>query len=706
MKKVLLSGVLGIISTTLFAQLPVSTTAENKNVVLEEFTGIYCTFCPDGHRLAQELKTAYPNDVFLVNVHVGGFAAPNGSDPDFRTSFGTALANQSQLAGYPAGTVNRRSFAGFEQNGSPAGATAMSRGDWDDIAEDSVLIESSYVNVALEGDIEVATRTLTVDLEAYFTSNGPGSVNVNVAVLQNNVEGPQTGAANFYPQNILPNGNYNHQHMLRHFMTGQWGVVINTTTMGSTFSDQYTWVIPQDINGVPVELGDLEIVAYIAEGQQNIVTGNSGPINFTLPAGSVLVDAGAADNTTIPDGFCDDMITPSVIVTNTSNETISEYDVSYQLDGGTPVVESITTPLMAGSSATHNFPTISTGTGSHLVSYSVSVTSSTEVELVTGNNTASSNGFTIVTNAGMAPYAQSFEGATPFSLPGNVYEVNPDGIDMFVIDSTIVNGVTNRLGGFGNSESSVFWDFFTASTVGTEAAFMLETVDLTGFDTATLTFSHSHAQWQNQAGAAVSNDRLEVQISEDCGVTWTNVFDQAGPNLSTAGASANRFFPSSQDWVANTVDLTSYVGSTVLIAFNGTSDYGNSLYVDDINLSADTLASPGDTTGGGGGPGDTTGGPGDTTSIGNMLDYINNVTVYPNPASEFAIVEFEVSQSKTVAVTVFDVVGKVVDQVSPTVLNAGTDQIRLNTSSFDGGIYFIRIESDGEAITEMLTVSK
>ena len=39
----------------------VSTSPENKNVVLEEFTGIHCTYCPDGHRLAQILKDANPN---------------------------------------------------------------------------------------------------------------------------------------------------------------------------------------------------------------------------------------------------------------------------------------------------------------------------------------------------------------------------------------------------------------------------------------------------------------------------------------------------------------------------------------------------------------------------------------------------------------------------------------------------------------------
>ena len=31
------------------SQTFVSTTPENKNVILEEFTGITCVYCPDGH---------------------------------------------------------------------------------------------------------------------------------------------------------------------------------------------------------------------------------------------------------------------------------------------------------------------------------------------------------------------------------------------------------------------------------------------------------------------------------------------------------------------------------------------------------------------------------------------------------------------------------------------------------------------------------
>ena len=46
-KKLLLSLVFSLFAVFTYAQTIVSTSPENKNVILEEFTGIYCQFCPD-----------------------------------------------------------------------------------------------------------------------------------------------------------------------------------------------------------------------------------------------------------------------------------------------------------------------------------------------------------------------------------------------------------------------------------------------------------------------------------------------------------------------------------------------------------------------------------------------------------------------------------------------------------------------------------
>ena len=73
MKKTLLLLVAAML-TTMFASAQVSdtivsTTPSNKNVVLEEYTGVNCTWCPDGHKRANQLKASHPGRVCLINIH-------------------------------------------------------------------------------------------------------------------------------------------------------------------------------------------------------------------------------------------------------------------------------------------------------------------------------------------------------------------------------------------------------------------------------------------------------------------------------------------------------------------------------------------------------------------------------------------------------------------------------------------------------------
>ena len=324
MKKLLL-GAVALTSFAAFAQLPVNTTAENRNVVLEEFTGVNCPYCPDGHRLANQLAASHPGDVFLINIHVGSFATPGAGQPDYRTSFGTAIDGQANVAGYPAGTINRQDFSPtYTQNGG----TAMGRGDWDEAAG-IVLSDASYVNVALDAVLDAVAMTLTVDVEVYYTAAGAAQNNLNVAVLQNGIAGDQSGASS-YPQMVNPDGTYNHQHMLRHLMTGQWGDVISTTAAGTLVSRSYTWNIPADINSIPVEIADLEVVAFITEGQQFIVSGNHGPINYVnLPYQRNAIMQSLSSETAV----CDSEVNPEVAFRNFGNDTITSVDFSYDING-------------------------------------------------------------------------------------------------------------------------------------------------------------------------------------------------------------------------------------------------------------------------------------------------------------------------------------------------------------------------------------
>lgn len=319
MKKTLLTSfllTLGFVN----AQTFVPTTAQNKKVILEEFTGVNCVFCPQGHTIANAIKNADPNNVFLINIHVGGFATPGAGQPDFRTSFGTAIANQSGLTGYPAGTVNRSVFAGLQQGA--AGTTAMSRNNWSS-ASTTTKGQASYVNVALQASINVQTNVLTVTVESYYTGTSPVATNkLNVALLQNNTLGPQTGG------NM--GNNYNHQHRLVHMLTGQWGTNITTTTTGSFNTQTFTYTIPAAYNSIPTELADMELVAFVSETEQKIISGNGAKPTFTgLLANDVEVKS------ILPIASqCSSAFSPKVKIQNKSQNALTSLAINYNFNGG------------------------------------------------------------------------------------------------------------------------------------------------------------------------------------------------------------------------------------------------------------------------------------------------------------------------------------------------------------------------------------
>lgn len=344
MKKITLIALL-FAAFQMNAQTIVQTTPQNKKVILEEFTGVNCVWCPAGHTIANAIKASNPSNVFLINVHVGGFATPSAGQPDFRTPFGTAIANQSGLVGYPAGTVNREIFPGNAQNGGTG--TAMSRDKWT-ATSNQILGQSSYVNVATTATINATTRLLTVLVEAYYTGASPvASNNLNVAFLQNNTVGPQTGGNQ--------GNNYNHQHRLIHMLTGQWGEVINTTSAGTFVTRTYTYTIPAAYNNIIAEMGEFEIVAFMAEGQQKIISGNGAtPIYTGLAANDVKVkQVESIENQ------CASSISPKIQIQNYGQNTLTTLPITYSINGGTPQVYNWTGNLVSFAKETVTLPVIS-----------------------------------------------------------------------------------------------------------------------------------------------------------------------------------------------------------------------------------------------------------------------------------------------------------------------------------------------------------
>ncbi|MEX0996149.1 MAG: T9SS type A sorting domain-containing protein [Flavobacteriaceae bacterium] len=349
-KKIPLLVTLLFVALPLFSQTIVSTDPENRKAILEEFTGINCVFCPQGHAIANAIKANNPDDFFVINIHQGGFANPGAGQPDFRTPFGNAIVNQSYSGGgfgYPSGTVNRQNFPGREM--TAPGTTAMGRNFWT-ISSNETIAESSYVNVGVEAEIDINTRELTVHVEAYYTGDSPQATNkLNVALLQNNTLGPQTGG------NM--GNNYVHMHRLVHLLTGQWGVDINTTTTGSFVDETFTYTIPNDYNGVPVDFfeAELELVVFITETQQVIASGNGAYSSYTGLANANDIRINEISEIT---DQCTNVVTPTIKVQNIGSNDATSLTIEYSVNGGAVQTYEWVGQLNSVSSQTIELPEI------------------------------------------------------------------------------------------------------------------------------------------------------------------------------------------------------------------------------------------------------------------------------------------------------------------------------------------------------------
>lgn len=239
----------------------VSTEEQPRGVLLEEFTGINCGYCPQGHAIAEKLATACDR-VYVVAVHGGMFATPAPDEPDFRTDEGSQLISEFEIErnGYPSGMVNRHDFYG---SGSPV----CSRTSWK-LFTKAATAEAAPVNLYASASFDGQSRKLDIHVEGFFVAdNQPADQELNVVWTQDDIPGPQNGG--------LMGDEYPHRHVLRDYVTPIWGDTLASPQQGQYFERDYTLTLPEDINGVEVKAEDIKVVAFVTCGKGDVanVTG-------------------------------------------------------------------------------------------------------------------------------------------------------------------------------------------------------------------------------------------------------------------------------------------------------------------------------------------------------------------------------------------------------------------------------------------------
>ncbi len=272
MKKILLpfllAFTLGVLISPLNSQSLVSTNPENRKAVIEEFTGLSCPYCPEGHVVADGIANKYPGKALVVAYHPsnGSFNTPYTAAEDLRRQWPASFwGTFSGTTSMPSAMINR-----IPWNAGPRG---IGRGGWEAAAVE-VMKVASPCNVGLISGYDVSTKKLTVDVEVYFTSAVTDQYSIYVVLTEDSIVTHQRDYT------ISGNGNwrenYVHKRTFREALTDVNGDPISgNTSKGTLVTKKYTFTNSQNY-----VISRCSVLVFIRnKSNDEIVTGNIGSAN-------------------------------------------------------------------------------------------------------------------------------------------------------------------------------------------------------------------------------------------------------------------------------------------------------------------------------------------------------------------------------------------------------------------------------------------
>lgn len=346
--------------------------------------------------------------------------------------------------------------------------------------------------------------------------------------------------------------------------------------------------------------------------------------------------------------------------------TESNFPVYYQFGNNPVVMETYTNNLASGATANYTFTT----------PISLPVAGVYELKIWTGlaadsthcNDTITQM-VTIVDPINNYPYTEDFEGGS-FPPPAS-YLTNVD-------DDRTWEPVTTT-GANGASTTAMYVNNYAYNAQGQEDMFNLVAMDLTQAGTgvsAALFFDVAYRRYSSSL-----SDDLRVDVSTDCGQTFSQLYFKAGGDLATGINSGQSWAPfSANDWRTDSVDLSPYIGGHVVLRFVNICGYGNNLYVDNINVKVDN------------------------TVIGvKQVEQKLAWEVEPNPASMQTIVHLGTAADEDGTIEVLSIDGKVLLE---TQILAGTRSKTLDIGNLSPAVYLIRLSTNALVDTRKLVVDK
>jgi len=207
-----------------------TSTQQQRNVLIEDFTGHRCKNCPKASKAIEALVDAYGSRIIGLAIHAGpgNFTNTNADYPaDFTTPEGKAIQNFFGTNFLPVGMVNRENW------------TASGNGHWSAYSNWPTLSAEavdSTLRIALEASAGVNNGNLEVSAQGLPQMGLLHDLNIAVLIKESNIVSPQ----------LMPDdtrdSNYVHMNVLRDYVTDTWGESFGTSPMlpGDTLSGNYS----------------------------------------------------------------------------------------------------------------------------------------------------------------------------------------------------------------------------------------------------------------------------------------------------------------------------------------------------------------------------------------------------------------------------------------------------------------------------------
>jgi lysyl endopeptidase len=397
-------------------------------------------------------------------------------------------------------------------------------------------------------------------------------------------------------------------------------------------------------------------------------TGTQTLDGYNPNASTVNIDAGISNILSPVSGSnsCETNYVPSVVLRNYGMDTLKTVTISYQINAGPINTYSWSGILASGFTQTINLSAITAITGVNTFTVFTSNPNGQNDQNTT--NDSRTINFTVLPPPSTLalPFNEGFENIT-FPPVGWVIQ-NADNNKTWERNDTI--------GGFGLSNASAWLNNFTYDGSGQSDFLISPALNFTNaVSPVKLEFSLAYARY-----SSTYHDSLIISVSSDCAGSWQRLYAKGNNVLATAGTVTQTFFPQSNQWRRETVDLSNYIGYQHLyVRFENITGYGNNIFIDDIHV-YDSLS----------------------TTAQRIYKNENDILIYPNPSNgEFYIHFSTVYKIQDSFIRVYNLLGELVLEKRT---NDASEVTRIDISHAPSGIYIVQI--DGEFTTSRKIVKR